>query len=227
MGKQAQFADGGFHEVLAPQRQKLLVARDVRVRPLTDTKILTSWNGMMIRGLADAGRVLKEPEFIDRASKAARFLLENLRDKDGRLYRTYSAGEARLNAYLDDYANLVDGLLALYRATDDQQWLQLADELTRKQVELFWDDKNGGFFFTSRDHEALIARGKQFMDNARPSGNSATVSNLVYLADKLQKDEYRSMAERTIRVAMPLMNRTPIAAPRMGVAIAAWLDSQK
>ena len=227
LGKQARFAGGRFHEVLAPQRQKLLAVRDVRIRPLTDTKILTSWNGMMIRGLADAGRVLKKPTYIERASKAASFLLENVRDKDGRLYRTYSAGEARLNAYVDDYANFVDGLLALYRATDDQQWLQLADELTRKQIELFWDDENSGFFFTSRDHEVLIARGIQFIDNTRPSGNSATASNLVYLADKLPKDEYRSMAERTIRAAMPLMNRAPIAAPRMGVAIAAWLDSQE
>jgi uncharacterized protein YyaL (SSP411 family) len=224
--QQDRFAGGRFHEVLAPQRQELLTARDVRVRPLTDTKILTSWNGMMIRGLADAGRVLQEPAYIERASKAARFLLENVRDKDGRLYRTYSAGEARLNAYVDDYANLVDGLLALYRATDDPQWLQLADELTRKQIELFWDDKNGGFFYTSRDHEVLIARGKQFIDNARPSGNSATASNLLYLAGKLQQDEYRNMAERTIRAAMPLMNRAPTAAPRMGVAIAAWLDGR-
>ena len=226
LAKQAQFAGSGFHEVLAPQRQKLLATRDLRVRPLTDTKILTSWNGMMIRGLSDAGRVLKMPAYIKRASMAAKFLLDNVRGEDGRLFRTYSAGEARLNAYADDYANLVDSLLALYRATNDQQWLQLADELTRKQIELFWDDENGGFFYTSRDHEALIARGKQFTDNARPSGNSATASNLLYLADKLQKDEYRGMAERTIRAAMPLMNRAPIAAPRMGVAIAAWLEGQ-
>ncbi len=227
LGKQAPFAGGRFHEVLEPLRQQLLTARDVRVRPLTDTKILTSWNGMMIRGLADAGRVLGKPEYIERAAKAARFVLENLRDSEGRLYRTFSAGEARLNAYVDDYANFVDGLLALYRATDEAEWLQLADELTRKQIELFWDDVNGGFFYTSRDHEALIARGKQFIDNARPAGNSNAANNLLFLADKLPNDEYRKLAERTILAAMPLMNRAPLAAPQMGVAVAAWLDSQK
>jgi uncharacterized protein YyaL (SSP411 family) len=224
LAKKPVFAVANGDSVLAPLRNKLLAERNKRVHPLTDTKILTSWNGLMIRGLADAGRILNRPEYIERAAKAATFLLENVRDDGGRLRRTFSAGQARLNAYVDDYANLVDGLIALHQATDDTAWLKHADELTQKQIELFVDEANGGFFFTSGDHEALIARGKQFTDNAQPSGNSTSVSNLLYLAEKLDKPAYVPVAEGTIRAAMPLIQRAPIAAPRMGASIAAWLE---
>src|SRR5690606_30984756 len=130
---------------LAPIRQKLLAARNARVQPLTDTKILTSWNGLMIRGLADAGRGLDNQRYLDAARKAAQFVLGKLQTEDGRLRRTYSNGQARLNAYLDDYAFLVDGLLALHRATGEPTWLKAADRLTQKQLDLFLDTR-GGFY---------------------------------------------------------------------------------
>jgi len=131
---------------LAPINAKLLVLRNRRVRPLTDTKILTGWNGLMIGGLADAGRILKEPRYTSAAAEAAQFVLTELRTQEGRLLRTYAAKEAKLNAYLNDYVFLVDGLLALHEATGDKRWLETADELTELQLDLFADDKLGGFF---------------------------------------------------------------------------------
>ena len=213
----------GLNTVLAPMRERLLQARAARVRPMTDTKILTSWNGMMIRGLADTGRILNISEYVNQAAKAAEFLLNELRDDDGRLYRTFSVGEARLNAYVDDYANLVDGLIALHQATGADEWLDHADDVTQKQIELFLDHQNGAFFYTSSDHETLIARGKQFTDNARPSGNAISAQNLLYLAKHLDKPAYLKTAEATIKAAMPIVNRAPTAAPSMGISIANWL----
>lgn len=203
---------------LAPIRQKLLAARNARVQPLTDTKILTSWNGLMIRGLADAGRGLDNQRYLDAARKAAQFVLGKLQTEDGRLRRTYSNGQARLNAYLDDYAFLVDGLLALHRATGEPTWLKAADRLTQKQLDLFLDTR-GGFYFTSNDHESLLARGKNPADGALPSGSTVTVGNLLYLAEKLDKPAYREAAERAARVAAAHLDRSPTLAPRMAANI--------
>ncbi len=208
---------------LRPIRAKLLAVRDKRPRPLTDTKILTSWNGLMIRGFADAGRALKEPRYVHAAERAADFVLKNLRTEDGRLLRTYGGGHAKLNAYLSDYAFLVDGLIALYRATDEQKWLDAAEKLTDQQLKLYWDEKSGGFFFTSDDHESLLARVKKPYDGAQPSGNSVAAHNLVYLSQKLKRDEYLEKAEATIRSVSALLKRAPHAAPRMVTAASDFL----
>ena len=121
--------------------------------------------------MADAGRCLKNDSYIKAADAAATFVLTNLR-RDGRLLRTHTAGEAKLNAYIEDYALLVDGLIALHQATGEARYLQEADSLTTKQIELFWDEKNGGFFFTSADHEELIAKLKDVFDGPLPSSNA-------------------------------------------------------
>ena len=131
---------------LSPLRKKLFDVRSKRERPLLDTKILASWNGLMIRGFAESGRVFKEQKYTDAAAKAADFVLEKLQ-KDGRLMRTYSAGEAKLNAYLDDYAFMIDGMISLYKATEDKTWLEKAAKLQAKQDELFWDEKSGRLLF--------------------------------------------------------------------------------
>jgi len=220
---QHKLSEGELDARLAPMRAKLLAARGQRVRPLTDTKILTSWNGLMIRGLADAGRGLKNPAYVQAAVAAAHFLLNNLRTDDGRLLRTHSQGEAKLNAYLDDYAFFVDGLIALHRATDDPQWLAAADELTAKQVELFWDDDQGGFFFTSGDHESLLARGRDPVDGVEPSGNSVSAANLVFLGRQLKRPDYLDKAQRTIESVSGILRSTPVACPRLAVAYADWL----
>lgn len=212
---------------LAPIHAKLLATRSKRPRPLTDTKILTSWNGLMIRGFADAGRLLEKPEYIQPAVKSAEFVLKNLRTKDGRLLRTYGGGQAKLNAYLDDYAFFIDGLLALHQATGDARWLTIADELTIKQLELFWDSEAHGCFFTSKDHEALLARTKVPVDGALPSGNAVTASNLIYLGQALKKPDYLDKAEQTVNLFAAFMNQSPAAMPRMAVSLAALQEARK
>ena len=200
---------------LAPIRQKLLAVREKRQRPLTDTKVLASWNGLMIRGLADSGRLLEKQEYIDRAVRAAEFALEKLRTPDGRLRHAYTAGEAKLNAYLDDYAFLVDGLIALHQATGDARWLEAAGKLTETEIELFWDDAEGGFYFTSSDHEELLARSKDPVDSVMPSGNAVAADNLVYLARALDKPAYLDRARRTVAAFAGFLAQNPAAMPRM------------
>ncbi|MFP6619274.1 MAG: thioredoxin domain-containing protein, partial [Pirellulaceae bacterium] len=204
---------------LLPIRRKLLAHRDKRPRPLTDTKILTGWNGLMIRGFADAGRILKEPRYIQAAERAANFVLEKLTHKKGRLLRTYGNKEAKFNAYLVDYAFLVDGLLGLHEATGAERWLQQADRLMQLQLKLFWDDQRGGFFFTSEDHESLLARSKNPLDGARPSGNSVSAQNLIYLGKVLKNEEYLDHAEKTVRSISGMLAAAPAAATRMTVAV--------
>ena len=204
---------------LLPIRKKLLAQRSKRPRPLTDTKILTGWNGLMIRGFADAGRILKEPRYVQAAEQAADFVLQKLATKEGRLLRTYGNKEAKLNAYLVDYAFLIDGLIGLHQATKSQRWLKEADRLMQLELKLFWDKKNGGFFFTSEDHESLLARSKNPLDGARPSGNSVSAQNLLYLGKTLKNDDYLQHAEKTVRSVSGMLAASPAAATRMAVAV--------
>jgi uncharacterized protein YyaL (SSP411 family) len=192
---------------------------------MTDTKILTSWNGLMIRGLADAGRGLKEERYTAAARRAARFVLDRLQTEDGRLLRTYSDGQAKLNAYLDDYAFLVDGLLALHRATGEREWLDAADRLTQKQIELFLDER-GGFYFTSDDHESLLARGKNPADAALPSGNTVAIGNLLYLSQNVKQPKYREIAEKAARATAGHLERSPTIAPRLTMHLQELLSLQ-
>ncbi len=204
---------------LRPMNDKLMQARDKRERPLLDTKVLTAWNGLMIRGFADAGRLLENQDYIAAAEKAANFLLANVKTEEGRLLRTWSAGEAKLNAYLDDYAFFVDGLIALHKATGDNRWLDEAKALTDKQIELFADANRGGFYFTSEDHEALIARTKGGADNVRPGGNTVTAGNLLYLADQLDEPSYLDRTLSTLQANGRTFAVAPGALPRMAVVL--------
>ena len=204
-------------------RSKLLAVRDKRVRPLTDTKVLTGWNGLMIRGLADAGRVLQEERYVAAAQRATEFVLAKLRTSAGRLLRTYGQGKAQLNAYLDDYAFLIDGLIGVYLASREDRWLQIADSLMQGQLAHFWDEANGGFFFTSDDHESLLARGKNPADSARPSGNSVSAQNLVFLGTRLGNSDYLVKARATIQAVSGVLDGSPDVAPRMVLALAATL----
>ncbi len=213
---------------LQPLRERLLKARYTRKRPLTDTKILTAWNGLMIRGFADAGRILENEQYLQAATRAASFALDQLQTEGGRLLRSYRNGSAQLNAYLVDYAFLVDGLLSLYRATQDPQWLKAARSLTDKQIELFWDEDSGGFFFTSGDHETLIARAKKRTDGVLPSGNGVAAANLVFLANMFPDSHYGDYADRLVgRLSADL--KDPFQARRMPTtanAAGAWLRQQ-
>jgi uncharacterized protein YyaL (SSP411 family) len=220
-----------LEERLSPLRKKLLDVRAKRVRPFLDTKVLTAWNGQMIAGLAQAGQALDDKKSVQAAVKAADFVLKNLRNKDGRLSRTYGAApgqkpEARLNGYLDDYAFLVHGLLCLHDATGEAKWLDEAKALTDVMVK-FYGDKAGGFYYTSNDHEELFARAKDQYDGAQPSANSVAARNLTRLWVKTGDERYAKLAERTFKaLATPLKN-SPTSLPALADALALYLDARK
>src|SRR5437588_384777 len=147
-------------------RKKLFEVRSRRVWPGRDDKALTSWNGLMIGALAQAAAALDGPRYAEAAARAADFILTRMRTPEGRLLRTWSAGApAKLNAYLEDYSFLIDGLVSLYEATFEPRWVEAALALADVTVDQFWDDEGGGFFYTGRDHEELIARGKDPHDH--------------------------------------------------------------
>jgi uncharacterized protein YyaL (SSP411 family) len=212
---------------LRPLRAKLLAARSQRAHPLTDTKVLAGWNGLAIRGFADCGRVFKNEQYVAAASRAADFVLKSMRDSDGRLLRVYAGSQAKTLGYLDDYAFLVDGLIALNQATGEPRWLELAGELTDRQLELFWDERVGGFFYTSTLHERLIARSKLAADNVTPSGNSVAAANLLYLAQALDKPEHQARAEKCVQAAAPILEENPAAAVELAVSVNALLERAK
>lgn len=220
LAERLQISEEQLEARLVPVRNKLLSVRQKRVPPLRDDKVLTSWNGLMIRGFADGGRLLQEPRYVEAARRAADAVLKLLKTPDGRLLRTYAQGQASLNGYLDDYAFLVDGLVALHRASGERKWLEAAAALTDKQCELFWDDKQGGFFFTANGHEELLARLKDPVDGAEPSGNSVAAGNLIYLGRELERADFREKAAKTVQSAAIILKQSPLAAPRMVAAFA-------
>ncbi len=211
---------------LDPIRKAMFQLRSQRQRPITDIKVLTAWNGLMIAGLADAGRIFGRDDYVAAAATAADFLLQELRGDDGRLKRSYADGRATLNAYLDDYAFLVCGLIALHRATNDARWLVAAQTVTDKQIELFWDDAGGGFFFTSKDHAALIVRAKDPADGAIPSGASVSAENLQYLATATNEAKYAALLKETLQSLVPMFQRAPAGVPRVAAVLAEYLDEQ-
>ncbi len=222
--KTLQLTPEALEARLVPARAKLLAARGRRPAPLRDDKVLTSWNGLMIAAYADAYRLLKTPAHRDTAEKAADFLLKELRDKDGRLLRTYRAGHAKLPAYLEDYAFLTHGLLRLHAATGDAKRLEQARALTDRMLDDFEDPKAGGFFYTAGDHESLIARPKDANDNVLPSGNSVAVRNLVALAKLTKEPRYLDAAGRALTAFSPSLAQSPASFPLMLVGLEEYLD---
>jgi uncharacterized protein YyaL (SSP411 family) len=201
-------------------RRKLFEARGRRVWPARDDKTLTSWNGLMIGALAQAARVLDRRDYAEAAARAADFLLTRMRTKDGRLLRTWSAGaEPKLNAYLEDYAFLLDGLVSLYEATFLPRWIEAALDVAEVMIDQFWDAADGGFFYTGRDHETLIARGKDPHDNAIPSGNAMAVTALLRLVKLTGRMDLQEKAETTLRLYRGLLAAHPLAAGQMLLAL--------
>ena len=163
-------------------KEALLEARGERVRPGLDDKRLCAWNALMAGSLAEIGAALDQPRYLDAARECADFILTTMRDADGRLLRTYNGGEARLNAYLEDHAYLLEALISIYEATFEPRWFEAAEAIATTMIERFGDPENGGFFTTSDDHEELIARRKDLDDHPAPSGNSAAANGLLRLA---------------------------------------------
>lgn len=206
---------------VASAREKLLATRAKREYPLLDTKIIVNWNGLMIDALAYGYEVLGEERYLAAASKASRFILDTLSKPDGELWHTYTAGVTKQDAYLDDYTFFVKGLLGLYRATGDEEWLNSAKTLTDTMIQLFWDDKNGGFYYTKADAKYLIVRTKKPYDSAIPSGNAVAVENLLAFGSN-----YQNYAERTLQIFAESMSQAPSSFMYMLFALNYYLISK-
>jgi uncharacterized protein YyaL (SSP411 family) len=206
-------SDGGtsLTERRARWRKALYDARAERVWPGLDDKRLTSWNALMIAALADAGAVLERADYLDAARAAADFVLETLRDEDGRLLRTFNDGRARLNAYLEDHAYLLEALLVLYEATFEPRWFAAARELADTMIERYADDEAGGFFETSSDHERLVARRKDLEDHPIPSGNASAAYGLLRLAALSGEYGYEERAISVLALLHELAPKHPQA----------------
>jgi uncharacterized protein YyaL (SSP411 family) len=189
-------------------RKTLLAARDKRIAPQRDEKQLTSWNALAIRGLAIAGRSLDRPELIDAAVQAADFIQQTL-FVDGRLLANFKDGEAKLAAYLDDHAFLLDALIELLQARWSEGHLEFALQLAELLLEHFEDSNGGGFFFTADDHEQLMHRSKSLADDALPSGNGVAALALQRLGLLKGETRYLDAAERTLRAAWKAMEEYP------------------
>jgi uncharacterized protein YyaL (SSP411 family) len=190
----------GLPERLDDWRRVLYEARAQRVWPGLDDKRLTSWNALMISALAEAGAVLERRDYLDAAVATAEFVLGSLRDADGRLLRTYKDGRARLNAYLEDHAYLLEALLTLYEASFDPRWFAEARALADAAIERFGDDEHGGFFETSVDHEQLLTRRKDLEDHPIPSGNAAAAYGLLRLGALTGEAGYEQRAVGVLRL---------------------------
>jgi len=212
-----------LQDQLVAIRSVLLEYRKKRIPPLTDTKVLTAWNGLMIRGLADAGKHFNEVEYTNRAIRCAEFLLKNLSNQQGQLYRTFGDGKAKLAGYLDDYAFLIDGLVALHDTTGDQRWLEEAMQLQETQNTLFADEQQGGFFFTAKDQTSLLVRGKLVNEGARPSGAAVSATNLISLARLAERRDYLELATTTFQSSAEVLSRVPGSIPTMAIAVSRYL----
>jgi hypothetical protein len=196
---------------LESMRQRLFEAREPRIHPLRDDKILTDWNGLMISALARAGQAFGEPEYTDAAVRAAEFILSEHRAESGRLLKRSRLGEAGLAAHLEDYAFMVQGLIDLYEATFDTRHLERALTLNQMMIDHFWDDENGGFYLTADDSEELLMRPREVYDGAIPSGNSVAALNLVRLGRITAENALEERAEALMRAFSSQVSSAPLA----------------
>ncbi len=199
-------------------RRRLLEAREGRVRPATDDKVLASWNGLVITALAEAGRTLDDPRYVEAAETAARFVLSGLRGENGRLLRAWRDGRTSGPAYADDHALMASACLTLYETTFEPAWMQEARALADDLVRLFHDPEGDGFFQTGSDAEELVVRPKEYFDNALPSGNSAAADALQRLALLTGEVEYERAGVSALRLVRDVMGR---AASGFGHALCA------
>jgi len=219
-------ADSRLESRIQAAKEKLYAVREKRVKPGRDEKILTDWNGLMLRAFAEAAAYLDRDDYREVAEANANFILSTLWDGH-RLLHSFKDGRARFNGYLDDYANFADGLLALYQLTFDHKWLDAAIRVTDRMIEQFWDEEGGGFYFTGKDHEALLTRTKDFFDNATPAGNSVAADVLLRMAALLDRADYRKKAEEVFVTIAGLMRQYASGFGRMLAALDFYIGPSK
>jgi uncharacterized protein YyaL (SSP411 family) len=212
--------------ILDRARNILFATREKRVKPARDEKVLAAWNGLMLASFAEAAAILDRADYSQVAKQNARFVLDNLR-RDELLLRTYKDGQAKLNAYLEDYAFFIDGLVTLFEATGELQWLEEACALTTTMIAEFWDDEEGGFFYTGRSHEDLIVRSKDFFDNATPAGNSVAAEVLLRIGLLTDNSDYQRRAATILRLMASTVQRYPAGFGRLLCALDFYLGTPK
>ena len=200
-------------------REKLFVAREMRVRPHRDDKVLTDWNGLMIAALAKGAQALGDSSFAEAAEKAAGFLLKTMLTDEGRLLHRYREGEAGIPGHLDDYAFLTWGLLELYETTFKERWLSTALDLSRTLLEHFWDDASGALYLTPDDGEQLLVRQKEIYDGAIPSGNSIAAQTLLRLGRMTGNVDWEGRAEKIGRAFSQEVTRAPAGCTQLLQAV--------
>ena len=207
-------------------KKKLLQFREKRERPFKDDKVLTAWNGLMISAMAKASQVLQDHNYLVAAQKSAHFIKTHMYEKEN-LARRFRNGEAKFTASLDDYAYLIQGLIDLYEADFNEQWLGWAQRLQKKQDELFWDKEAGGYFFSEEEGNLLPGRNKRFEDNARPNSNAVSALNLLKLYNFTLHQPFREKAKSIFTLAGDMMNTTHNAFAQMFIALDFYLDRSK
>jgi hypothetical protein len=211
-------------EVLANARKVLYAARSSRPAPLRDEKIIAAWNGMMISAFAKAGWALGEKSYTEVAERAAKFVLERMRARDGSLVRTYSRGQKGATSFLDDYASMIAASLDLYETTGKEPWLERAIALQSDQDARYGDSQGGGYYLTPSDGETLLVREKPTYDGAVPSGNSVAASNLLRLHDLTGEERWRQKAEQLFAMLGLRVTRSPSGYPSLLAALDHYYD---
>ena len=218
---------GELETLLTDARQKLFEDREKRIKPGLDDKILTSWNGIMIRGMAMGYQLTGKPEYLEACEKSAEFVLTTLSQDNGLLLRTYRAGKSHLNAYLEDYSYFIAGLIALYEASFEPRWLTEAERLANIMIDQFGDDVGDGFFFTGKAHEVLIVQSKSAYDGATPSGASMAIHSLLRLAKHLDNPEFHDKAIETLKLYFHQMEAMPSGSGQLLCELAFLLSTPK
>jgi len=213
--------DADLEEIAA----ELLEARSSRVRPTLDDKVVSSWNSLMISALAEAGAVLGRPGYTEAARQCADFIWREMRSPQGNLLRSWRGGKAKLNAYLEDHAFLLEALLDLYQATFDAATFERARAVAETMIDRFGDPARGGFFTTSHDHEELIARRKDVGDHPIPAGSSSAALGLLKLSGLTGESTYSRKAEEVLKVLSPATARQPAAFGHLLQALALYHSS--
>jgi len=213
-------------KVLEEGRQVLYAEREKRARPGRDEKILTSWNGLMISGFVDGFKVTEKEQYLNGAREAAHFVLRKMK-KEGSLMRVFNKGKSQVKGYSEDYAFFIQALIDLYEATFETEWLKEAEDLNRRMIHQFWDESNGGFFFTGKENESLIARSKNPYDNATPSANSIAVFNLIRLGYLTGEESFKEKAEQILHLFYNFLDQHPSGFTQMLSGLSFFLGPQE
>jgi len=200
-------------------RNQLFAMRENRKRPSKDDKILTDWNGLMVAALAKASRVFNEEQYVNAAKAAVKFIIENMRDSKRRLYHRYRDGEAAIPAFFTDYSFFIWGLLELYETTFDVKYLHLAISLNEDMIRLFWDEQQGGFYFTADTAENILVRTKEIYDGAYPSGNSVAALNLLRLSRITGNPEFEAKTAQLLQTFSNSVSQAPAAYTFLMIAL--------